>query len=118
MGPYQVNSVSLNKVYSVDLDPQTMDDVKWLHINNLVSDHDRNKNLFVMMGAHDDNRDHTAMQITLELALKTQYKAQVEASAVAECVPTLFSTSRRSSISATRVKRRRPYILRYFLAAW
>ena len=26
-----------------------------------------------------------AMQITLELALKTQYKAQVEASAVAEC---------------------------------
>ena len=86
MGPYQVNSVSLNKVYSVDLDPQTMDDVKkWLHINNFVSDHDCNKNLFVMMGAHDDNWDHTAMQITLELALKTQYKAQVEASAVAEC---------------------------------
>ena len=62
-----------------------MDDVKWLHVNNLVSDYDRNKNLFVMMGAHDDNWDHSAMQITLELALKTQYKAQVEASAVAEC---------------------------------
>jgi hypothetical protein len=62
-----------------------MDDVRWLHVNNLFSDHDQNKNLFVMMGAHDDHWDRVAMQITLELALKTQYKAQVEASAVAEC---------------------------------
>jgi hypothetical protein len=69
----------------VDLNPQTMDDVKWLHVNNLVSDHDQGKNLFVMMGAHDDYWDRVAMQITLELPLKTQYKAQVEASAVAEC---------------------------------
>jgi hypothetical protein len=113
MGPYQVNSVSLNKVYSVDLNPQTMDDVKWLHVNNLVSDHDRNKNLFVMMGAHDDHWGHTAMQITLELALK-RHKLKHQ---LLQNVPT-FSTSRRSSISATRVKRRRPYILRYFLAAW
>jgi hypothetical protein len=85
MGPYQVNSVSLNKVYSVDLNPQTMVDVRWLHVNNLVSDHDQNKNLFVMMGAQDDHWDRVAIKITLELALKTQYKAQVEASAVAEC---------------------------------
>ena len=28
MGPYQVNSIYLNKVFSVDLDPQTMDDVR------------------------------------------------------------------------------------------
>ncbi len=55
MGPYQVNSVCLNKVYSVDLNPQTMDDVKWLHVNNLVSDYDQSKNLLVMMGAHDDH---------------------------------------------------------------
>ena len=55
MGSYQVNSVSINKVYSLDLNPQTMDDVKWLHVNNLVSDHDQNKNLFAMMGAHDDH---------------------------------------------------------------
>jgi hypothetical protein len=85
MGPYQVNSVSLNKVYSVDLNPQIMDDVKWFHVNNLVSEHDRDKNLFVMIGAHDDYWDRVAMQITLELALKTQYNAQVKASAVAEC---------------------------------
>ena len=69
----------------MDLNPQTMDDVKWLHVNNLVSDHDQGKNLFVMMGAHDNYWDRVAMQITLELPLKTQYKAQVEVSAVAEC---------------------------------
>ena len=51
LGSYQVNSVSLNKVYSVDLNPQSMDDVKWLHVNNLVSDYDQIKNLIVMMGA-------------------------------------------------------------------
>jgi hypothetical protein len=38
-----------------------------------------------MMGAHDDYWDREAMQITLKLALKTQFKAQVKASAVAEC---------------------------------
>ena len=85
MGPYSVNSIVHNKVYSVELVPDTADDVKWLHINNLVSDHDRGENMFVMMGAHEDYWDRVAMQITLELALKTQYKAQVEASAVAEC---------------------------------
>ena len=79
MSPYQVNSVSLNKVYSVDLNPETMDDVKWLHVNNRVSDYDQNKNLFVMKRAHDDYRDRVTMQITLELALKMQYKAQIEA---------------------------------------
>ena len=85
MGPYQVNSVSLNKVYSVDLNPETMDDVKLLHVKNRVSDYDQNKNLFVMKRAHNDYRDRVTMQITVELALKMQYKAQIEASAIAEC---------------------------------
>jgi len=85
MKDYKVNTVVHNKVYSVELKPETADDVKWLHINNMISDHDRDQNLFVMMGAHLDQWDHIAMQITLELALKTQYKKDVEASAIAEC---------------------------------
>ena len=35
--------------------------------------------MFVYMGAHDDTWDFTVMQITLEAALKTKYKEQVEA---------------------------------------
>jgi len=61
LGGYQVNSVAQDKVYSVELKPDTADDVKWLHINNLVSDHDRTENLFVMMGAHEDHWDYVAM---------------------------------------------------------
>ena len=41
--------------------------------------------MFAYMGAHDDRWEFTAMQITLEAALKTQYKSQVEESTVKEC---------------------------------
>ena len=34
----------------------------------------RDTNMFVYMGAHDDTWDFTVMQITLEAALKTNYK--------------------------------------------
>ena len=40
--------------------------------------------MFVYMGAHDDTWDFTLMQITLETALKTKYKEQVEAATVKE----------------------------------
>ena len=116
LGFYQANSVSLNNVYSVDLNPQTMDDVKWLHVNNLVSDYDQSKNLFVMMGAHDDYWDRVAMQITLELALKTQFKAQVEASAVVECTKIL--NFKMFKYLRDKSQRGRPYTPRYSLVAW
>ena len=61
---YQVNSVSLNKVYSVDLNSETINDIKWPHVNNLVNDYDQSKNLFVMMGAYDDYWDRVALHIT------------------------------------------------------
>ena len=38
------------------------------------------------LGAHDDTWDFTVMQITLEAALKTKYKKQVEAATVKECL--------------------------------
>ena len=43
-----------------------------------VVQYDRDTNMFVYMGAHDDTWDFTVMQITLEAALKTRYKEQVE----------------------------------------
>jgi hypothetical protein len=48
--------------------------------------YDRDTNMFVYMGAHDDTWDFTVMQITLEAALKTKYKEQVEATTVKECL--------------------------------
>ena len=48
--------------------------------------YDRDTNLFVYMGAHDDAWDFTVMQITLEAALKTKYKPQVEEATVKECL--------------------------------
>jgi len=48
--------------------------------------YDRDTNMFVYMGAHDDTWDFTVMQITLEAALKTKYKKQVEAATVKECL--------------------------------
>ena len=42
--------------------------------------------MFVYMGAHDDTWDFTVMQITLEAALKTKFKEQVEAATVKECL--------------------------------
>ena len=73
------------KVYSVSLNPETSADVKWLHVNNLTNVAPPDDTMFVYMGAHEDQFDFTAMQITLEAALKTKYKTQVEDSAVVEC---------------------------------
>ena len=72
------------KAYAVSLKPDTAEDVKWLHLNNIVPS-DQDDNMFVYMGAHEDDWDFTALQITLDVAVKTKYKAQVEASAVVEC---------------------------------
>ena len=48
--------------------------------------YDRYTNMFVFMGAHDDTWDFAVMQITLEAALKTRYKQQMEEATVKECL--------------------------------
>ncbi len=74
------------KAYSVSLKPETAEDVKWRHVNNFSDVAAPDDTMFVYMGAHEeDHFDFTAMQITLEAAIKTKYKTQVEESAVKEC---------------------------------
>ena len=73
------------KVYSVHHQPDTSEEHEQSGKDNINDTADPDHNMFVYMGAHDDGWDCVAMQITLEAALKTQYKKQVEDSAVAEC---------------------------------
>jgi hypothetical protein len=72
------------KVFSARRQAGTKDVTDWLHLNNF-NDRDQDDNMFVYMGVHEEDWEHVSMQITLDAALKTQYKKQVEESAVAEC---------------------------------
>lgn len=73
------------KVYSVSLKPETSENIRCLYVNKFTDVVAPDDALFVYMGAHEDTRDFTATQITLEAALKTKYKTQVEDPAVVEC---------------------------------
>ena len=59
------------------------DDMK---LDARADQYDRDTNMFVYMGAHDDIWDFIVMQITLEAALKTKYKEHVEAATIKECL--------------------------------
>lgn len=60
-------------------------DLSYVATGSTVDDDPRIDDLFAFMGDHeDDGNNMVAMQITLEAALKTQYKEDVEACAIKE----------------------------------
>ena len=102
---YKVFSASIARTDAAKLDAR-------------AAQYDRYTNMFVYMGAHDDTWDFTVMQITLEAALKTRYKEQVEEATVKECLNITSVTSRRLSTFAVRSMRRRLHIPASSPAAW